>query len=130
VGANKFEVTPNDLPIERVAFTVLEFCFRNHISRPAYHRLRAQGRGPVEMRIGLNLIRITAEAEREWQQQMQEPRPDLELKNIERAAMAGAAAAKSSKHVSKRQRAAGALANTSEIQEGRPQAPKRKRRRA
>ena len=53
--------------LERAAYTIPEFCFRNHISRPAYHRLRAQGRGPVEMRIGLNIIRITAEAERDWQ---------------------------------------------------------------
>ena len=64
--------------LERAAYTIAEFCFRNQISRPAYHRLRAEGRGPAEMRIGLNMIRITAEAERDWQHQMQEPREDLE----------------------------------------------------
>ena len=32
----------------------------------------------MEMRIGLNLIRITAEAERDWQQRMQEPSADFE----------------------------------------------------
>ena len=37
-----------------------------------------QGRGPKEMRIGLNLIRITAEAERDWQLRMQEPNADFE----------------------------------------------------
>ena len=36
-----------------------------------------EGRGPVEMRIGLNLIRITAEAERDWQRRMQEPKRGL-----------------------------------------------------
>ena len=64
--------------LERAAYTIAEFCFRNHISRPAYHRLRAEGRGPVEMRIGLNVIRITAEAERDWQRRMQEPSADFE----------------------------------------------------
>jgi hypothetical protein len=47
------------------------------------------------------LIRITGEAERDWQRQMQEPQPDLEIRAVERAAKAGDAAAKSSKHVSK-----------------------------
>ena len=32
-----------------------------------------EGRGPEEMRVGLNMIRITAEAERDWQRRMQEP---------------------------------------------------------
>jgi hypothetical protein len=67
-----------------------------------YHRLRAEGRGPVEMRIGLNTIRITVEAEREWQQRMQKPARDVETKALERAVKAGSAAVKSSKHVSKK----------------------------
>ena len=81
-------------------YTIPEFCFRNIICRPTYHRLRSEGRGPVEMRIGLNLIRITAEAERDWQRAMQEPREDFETRAIERAVKAGGAAIKSSKHVS------------------------------
>jgi hypothetical protein len=89
---------------ERVAYTLPEFCFRNGISRPTYHRLRAQGRGPVEMRLGLNKILISADAERDWQQEMQKPRPDLEIKNAERAVMAAAAAVKSGRHVSKRRK--------------------------
>jgi len=101
---NKFErLARSDLPpLERVAYTVPEFCFRNNISRPTYHRLRAEGRGPVEMRLGLNAIRISAEAERNWQQEMQKPRPDLEARTAERAVMAGDAAVKSARHVSKR----------------------------
>ena len=104
---NKFEgLVRSDLPpLERVAYTVPEFCFRNNISRPTYHRLRAEGRGPVEMRLGLNAIRISAEAERNWQQEMQKPRPDLEARTAERAVMAGDAAVKSDRHVSKRRRA-------------------------
>ena len=87
--------------LERAAYTLAEFCYRNHISRPAYHRLRAEGRGPVELRIGLNTIRITAAAELEWQRRMQEPDPDLEARAIARAAKAGEAAARSDKHISK-----------------------------
>ena len=56
-----------------------EFCFRNGISRPdlpsaCVHRVVARS----EMRIGLNVIRITAEAERAWQREMQTPQRDFE----------------------------------------------------
>ena len=94
-----------DSALERAAYSVQEFCLRNHISRPTYHRLRAEGRGPVEMRIGLNIIRITADAERDWQHRMQEPDQDFEARAVERAVKAGAAGVKSSKHVSNRRRA-------------------------
>jgi len=87
---------------ERVAYSLPEFCFRNSISRPTYRRLRAQGRGPLEMRVGLNKILITADAERDWHELMQKPQPDLEARTAERAVMAGAAAVKSARHVSKR----------------------------
>jgi hypothetical protein len=100
VGSTKFEA--GSFALERVAFTVPEFCFRNNISRLTYHRLRADGRGPVEMRLGLNAIRITAEAERDWQQRMQEPREDWAT---QRAVKAGSAAVKSSKHISKKRAA-------------------------
>jgi hypothetical protein len=93
--------------LERAAYTIQEFCFRNHISRPAYHRLRLQKRNPVEMRIGLNMIRITAEAERDWQRLMREPNAELEQQAVARAVKAGDAAAKSQKHVSKRALARG-----------------------
>jgi len=91
---------------ERIAYTLPEFCFRNGISRPTYHRLRAEGRGPVEMRLGLNKILITADAERDWHRDMQQPRPDLETRTAARAVMAGDAAVKSDKHISKRRRRA------------------------
>jgi hypothetical protein len=63
---------PDAFALRRVAFTIPEFCYRNAISRVTYHRLRAQGRGPVELRFGLNSIRITAEAERDWQHSLQQ----------------------------------------------------------
>jgi hypothetical protein len=86
--------------LERAAYTIPEFCFRNNISRPTYHRLRAEGRGPVEMRVGLNLIRITAQAEREWQHRLQQPSADLKRRATARAMKAGDAAVKSDKHIS------------------------------
>jgi len=58
------------------------------------------------MRLGLNAIRISADAERDWQQEMQKPRPDLETRTAERAVRAGDAAVRSDRHVSKRQRRA------------------------
>jgi hypothetical protein len=81
---------------------VLEFCVRNNISKPTYNRLRADGRGPVEMRIGLNCVRIGADAEREWQLRMSEPQEELKTRAVRRAVKAGTAAALSPKHVSKR----------------------------
>ena len=95
--------TPSN-SLERAAYTLSEFCYRNQISRPAYHRLRAEGRGPAEMRIGLNMIRITAAAELEWQRLMQEPNEALEQQAVARAVKAGDAAVRSDKHVSKRAR--------------------------
>jgi hypothetical protein len=102
VPSTKFEASSVPAVLERAAYTIAEFCFRNNIGRLTYHRLRAEGRGPVEMRLGLNAIRITADAERDWQRRMQEPREDLEVRAIERAAKAGGAAVRSAKHVSKR----------------------------
>ena len=90
--------------LERVAWTIPEFCFRNNISQPKYTKLRAEGRGPQEMRLGLNLIRITAEAELEWQRRMQEEGAAFETQALERAVKAGGASVKSPKHVSKRGR--------------------------
>ena len=96
---------PSSSALERASYTIPEICFRNHISRPKYHRLRAEGRGPAETRFGLNTIRVTAEAEREWLRRLQEePSQDFETKATERAVKAGAAAVRSDLHVSKRRR--------------------------
>jgi DNA repair exonuclease SbcCD nuclease subunit len=65
-----------------------------------------QGRNPREMRIGLNLIRISAQAERDWQNLMLESGEELALRATERAVKVGTAAAQSPTHVSKRRRRA------------------------
>jgi hypothetical protein len=101
VASTRSEATS---PLERVAFTVPEFCFRNNISAPTYQRLRKQGLGPKEMRFGLNGIRMSAQAERDWQERLQQPNPELEQQATKRATMAGAAAVKSPTHVSKTRR--------------------------
>jgi hypothetical protein len=101
VGSTKSKAGPSP---EQIAFSVPQFCARNFISRQEYDRLRKQGLGPREMRLGLNLIRITADAEHDWQQEAEKPRPDLEERAAERAIKAGEAAAKSPKHVSKTRR--------------------------
>jgi hypothetical protein len=90
--------------LERAAYTIPEICFRNDISRTAYHRLRSEGRGPRETRFGLNMIRITAEDERDWLHRLQEEGAKFEIQAAERAVKAGEAAVKSPKHVSKRRR--------------------------
>jgi hypothetical protein len=91
---------------QQLAFSVPQFCVRNHISWPTYRRIRLEGRGPKEMRIGLNLVRITAEAERDWQQRMQDEGEEFALRATARAVKAGDAAAKSEKHISKQKRRA------------------------
>ena len=42
MGTTRSEAGPS---LERVAYTIPEFCFRNGISRPTYHRLRARRAG-------------------------------------------------------------------------------------
>ena len=96
--------TKKQVAAEQLAYSIPQFCVRNHISWPTYRRLRLEGRSPREMRIGLNLIRITAKAERDWQEMMQEPRADLETRAAERAVKAGEAGARSNTHVSKTRR--------------------------
>ena len=104
MGNTKTKSDPDPPALQRAAFSIPEFCYRNNISRPTYHRLRADGRGPVEMRLGLNLIRITGDAERDWQRHMQQFDREFETRAAERAVKAADAAVKSAKHVSNRSR--------------------------
>jgi predicted DNA-binding transcriptional regulator AlpA len=100
--ARSAKKTDGAFPPERSAFTISEFCARNGLSKPTFYRMRADGRGPVEMRISMNVSRVSADEERAWQRRMQEPRPDIETRAIERAVKAGSAAVKSTRHVSKK----------------------------
>jgi hypothetical protein len=91
---------------ERVLYTLKEFCFRNRISAPTYNEMRAQGRGPKEIRIGTKVL-ISPAAETEWQCARENPE-GVEAQEIASTAKAmqdrGRRAAKksiaSSRHVS------------------------------
>ena len=90
--------------LERAAYTIPEFCFRNHISRPAYHRLRCRGTRP-----GGDADRIEHHPHHRRGRAglaaaMQEPNEDLEQQAVERAVKAGEAAVRSDKHISKKGR--------------------------
>ncbi len=50
-------------------FTIAEFCQRNRISRQFYSKLREQGKGPKEMRLGSRVL-ITREAADAWRTAM------------------------------------------------------------
>lgn len=98
----------NTRQVERVAFTIPEFCGRNGMSAGKYHALKRAQRGPEEMRDGI-WVRITLEAEAAWQRRMTHPtdanqikeRAASEAKTKARGKKAGKFAALSPTHVSK-----------------------------
>ena len=53
------------------AKSIDEFCAANRISRSMYYKLRSQGRGPREMKIGSRTI-ISNVAESDWHRQMED----------------------------------------------------------
>jgi hypothetical protein len=53
----------SDLP--PAAFTISSFCVAHDISEAFYHKLKNQGLGPREMRIGTRVL-ISHEAARDW----------------------------------------------------------------
>jgi hypothetical protein len=64
------------------SLSIDEFCQRHGISRATYFAIRRQGLGPVEMRIGRALVRISDEADRAWQRAREHP-AGSELAEIE-----------------------------------------------
>jgi predicted DNA-binding transcriptional regulator AlpA len=91
----------------RTALTIPEFCAKKQFSEPFYYKLKAQGLGPREMRLG-PLVRISPEAEDEWDHARSNPVGE-EAEEIARTAKAmqerGRSAAKkaiaSPRHVSR-----------------------------
>lgn len=51
--------------MEKSAYSIAEFCFRNGICRATYYNLRKAGKGPREMAVG-GQKRITPAAEADW----------------------------------------------------------------
>ena len=67
---------PNISPDQKLALTVTEFCALHGISDVArYYRLRRDGLGPVEIRIG-RTIRISREAAAAWRRARENPKGD------------------------------------------------------
>ena len=54
------------------AYSISEFCLDHGISRGTYYNLKRRGRGPREMHLGGQTVRITEEAAAEWRRQMEE----------------------------------------------------------
>src|SRR6266436_296304 len=96
--------------------SINDFCKRHRISRGKYFAMRKAGLGPVEMRLGPNLVRISAAADLAWQHARMNP-TGSELAEIEqgkadlaaRGSKAGRNAVKSPRHISKRRAQATAL---------------------
>jgi hypothetical protein len=57
----------------RALFTVEQFCDDHQISPAFYYKLRKQGRGPVEIKLG-SLTRISPESAAAWRRRMQRKR--------------------------------------------------------
>jgi hypothetical protein len=55
-------------PLPFLAFTIAEFCKANSFSPAMYWKLKSQGLGPVEMKIGRRVL-ISMEAASNWQRQ-------------------------------------------------------------
>lgn len=51
--------------MEKSAYSIAEFCFRNGICRATYYNLKRAGKGPREMAVG-GQKRITPIAELDW----------------------------------------------------------------
>jgi hypothetical protein len=100
-----------DIPVGTASLSIDQFCRRHGISRGKYFDLRRAGLGPVEMRLGPKLVRITAEADIAWQHAREHP-IGSELTQIEhaktelaaRGSRAGTAAAASPRHISNQRR--------------------------
>jgi hypothetical protein len=93
------------------SFSIDQFCQRHGFSRGKYFAMRKAGIGPAEMRLGPNMVRISAEADRAWQRARENPTGG-ELVEIERGkaalaargSKAGSLAAKSPLHISNERR--------------------------
>ena len=56
------KITP---PPDRRAYTIVEFCEAFGIGEAFYYKLKKQGKGPVEMKVGARTL-ISVEATDDW----------------------------------------------------------------
>jgi hypothetical protein len=52
-------------PPPRMALSIREFCYSHNISEDFYFKLKRQGKGPVEMKVGTRTL-ISIEAAADW----------------------------------------------------------------
>jgi hypothetical protein len=105
-------------PLEELgppAMSINEFCWHQGISAATYYKLRKLGRGPAEMRLAGNIVRITPEAEKAWREARANPSSDeaadvatCETATRARALHASKSAVASPRHIAARRRAASA----------------------
>jgi hypothetical protein len=90
------------------SLTVSEFREAENMSASFYYKMRRMGLGPQELHVpGTGFTRITPEAHAEWHERMaklgESKAAELErARRLEQRRIAGAAAAASSKHISRR----------------------------
>jgi hypothetical protein len=87
--------------------TISEWCARKRISRSTYFKWQRLGLGPATERL-FNVVRITRSAGLEWEARTaelnrQEAAALERRRRVNHAARAGKAAARSARHISKRQ---------------------------
>jgi hypothetical protein len=114
LGAVK--LPPDPPALERSAFSIEEFVWRNGISPSLFYSLLRQGRGPQVMVVAGNKRLISAEEELAWQRRMSRPTgQEAAHQKAERAKAhlhalrAGRLSAEGEHHVSKRRKAVSAL---------------------
>lgn len=79
---------PEVAPVERVVYSIDEFCAAHGISRWTYYKMKNDGAGPREMRIGDRAF-ITIEAATKWRR-AQERKQKSNLKSGNAGARPGA----------------------------------------
>lgn len=65
VSANQLDPKTKEPPLPRLALTILEFCEAFRISDDFYYKLKRQGQGPREMKVGKRTL-ISLAAADEW----------------------------------------------------------------
>src|SRR6516162_4281355 len=66
-------VGPPPLPTPRLALSIPEFCKAHGISEGFYYKLKRQGEGPREMKVGARTL-ISFESAAEWRRAREVPR--------------------------------------------------------
>jgi predicted DNA-binding transcriptional regulator AlpA len=66
-------VGPPPLPTPRLALSIPEFCKAHGISEGFFYKLKKQGEGPREMKVGARTL-ISFESAAEWRRAREDPR--------------------------------------------------------